>query len=109
KRVSVPENFGAALDDTLRSDSHIYGPSLPGVAYIPSLTIGSGDGRMMLRAGLDRRIKGTLKVFDGMNMPVNMIDDYSKIINEKVFDTWTHNPIKSFKKTWDQFIKSNPL
>lgn len=96
--------YGRALDDTLRTDPSVYAPAQAGVRAIPMMTIGMGDGMMMqllAQAGL----QGTLKIFDGMNMPLDKINEYSLQSNAAVYESWKGNPHKEVLKTFDKFIK----
>ena len=108
QRLEVRGNdleISAALDDTMRASPSIYAPGQAGVRAIPMLTIGMGDGMMMqllAQAGL----QGTLKIFDGMNMPLDKIKDYSLQANEAVYESWKGNPLKEMSKTFDRFMKN---
>lgn len=96
--------YGRALDDTLRTDPSVYAPAQAGVRAIPMMTIGMGDGMMMqllAQAGL----QGTLKIFDGMNMPLDKINEYSLQSNAAVYESWKGNPHKEVLKSFDGFIK----
>ena len=97
--------YGRALNDTLRTDPSIYAPAQAGVRAIPMMTIGMGDGMMMqllAQAGL----QGTLKIFDGMNMPLDKIREYSQQSNAAVFESWKGNPHAEMLKTFDTFMKN---
>lgn len=97
--------FGSALDGTMETDPSIYAPGQAGVRAIPMLTIGMGDGMMMqllAQLGLD----GTLKIFDGMNMPLDKIKEYSLQANEAVYESWKGNPLAEMAKTYEIFLKN---
>lgn len=97
--------FGAALDGTMETDPSIYAPGQAGVRAIPMMTIGMGDGMMMqLLAALG--LEGTLKIFDGMNMPLDKIKDYSRQANEAVYESWKGNPLAEMAKTYETFLKN---
>ena len=108
QRLEVRGNdleISAALDDTMRASPSVYAPGQAGVRAIPMLTIGMGDGMMMqllAQAGL----QGTLKIFDGMNMPLDKIKNYSLQANEAVYESWKGNPLREMSKSFDRFMKN---
>lgn len=108
-KISVPESFSRSLSDDMGGTALIYGPGLAGVKSIPTLVIGSGDGQMMLNAANDASISRTLKVFDGMNMAADMIEDYSKAINGHVRQTWDHNPVRDVATAFRAFLSRDPF
>lgn len=97
--------YGRALNDTLRTDPSIYAPGPAGVRAIPMLTIGMGDG-MMMQMLAQEGLQGTLKIFDGMNMPLNKIRDYSERSNAAVYESWKGNPHAEMLKTYDKFLSA---
>lgn len=108
-RIQMPGiTYSRALDTSMQTDAFTYGPENAGVAGIPLLTIGMGDGKMM--QDLARRgLEGTLKIFDGMNMPLDKIMDYSRQANEAVYNSWQGNPISEVLKSYSQFMKRATL
>lgn len=95
--------YGRALDDSFRRDPDMFGPGQAGVRAIPMLTIGMGDGMMMqLLAQLG--LEGTLKIFDGMNMPLDKIRQYSEQANAAVYESWKGNPHAEMLKTYKLFL-----
>src|SRR5690606_31025833 len=81
-------SFAWPLDESLRPPAQLFFPKDAGVAGIPYLNIGLGDGRMMQILALDPSIERTLKVFDGKNMPLDNILEYSEKANAAVWETW---------------------
>lgn len=74
----------------------VQGPANSGVAGIASLVIGTGDGAMMQHAAQDPSvIRGTLPVFDGINLPLDNINAASIGMNKAVYDSWQGNPMKA--------------
>lgn len=96
--------FGSALNGQFRTDGLAYSPANAGVAGIPFMTIGMGDG-MMMQDLARRGLQGTLKIFDGMNIPIDKIMDYSRQANEAVYNSWKGNPLAEVKKSYDAFAK----
>jgi hypothetical protein len=99
-------DFGRALDGSFRATAFVYGPANAGVAGIPFLNIGMGDGKMMQNLANDPRVRRTLKIFDGMNMPLDSITEQSQAANEAVLDSWRGNPMQAVSEAWGGFMKS---
>lgn len=97
--------YGRTLDDKLRTDPAIYAPGPAGVRAIPMMTIGMGDG-MMMQTLAQEGLKGTLKIFDGMNMPLDKIAEYSERANAAVYESWKGNPHAEMLKTFDKFLSA---
>lgn len=95
------------LDDRMRVPMSIYAPSQAGVAGIPFMTIGTGDGMMMQTLSTMKGApKNTLKIFDGMNIGINDITDASRKANEAVYTSWQGNPIKDVYTSFAKFMKN---
>lgn len=95
------------LDDRMRVPMSIYAPSQAGVAGIPFMTIGTGDGMMMQTLSTMKGApKNTLKIFDGMNIGINNITDASRKANEAVYTSWQGNPIKNVYNSFTKFMKN---
>lgn len=95
------------LDDRMRVPMSIYAPSQAGVAGIPFMTIGTGDGMMMQTLSTMKGApKNTLKIFDGMNIGINDITDASQKANEAVYTSWQGNPIKDVYDSYAKFMKN---
>lgn len=95
------------LDDRMRVPMSIYAPSQAGVAGIPFMTIGTGDGMMMQTLSTIKGApKNTLKIFDGMNIGINNITDASRKANEAVYTSWQGNPIKNVYESFAKFMKN---
>lgn len=98
-------SFGRDLNGKLRSDGFVYGPSNPGVSGIPYLVIATGDGQMILNALTgEEALDGVLPVYDGINLPLDKVADYSRRINKAVFDGWMRNPIRSLSNSFTSFV-----
>lgn len=97
--------YGRTLNDKLRTDPAVYAPGPAGVRAIPMLTIGMGDG-MMMQLLAQQGLQGTLKIFDGMNMPLDKIRDYSERANAAVYESWKGNPHAEMLKTFEKFLAS---
>lgn len=95
------------LDDRMRIPMSIYAPSQAGVAGIPFMTIGTGDGMMMQTLSTMKGApKNTLKIFDGMNIGLNDIQSASLKANEAVYTSWQGNPIKNVYDSYTKFMKN---
>lgn len=95
------------LDDRMRVPMSVYAPSQAGVAGIPFMTIGTGDGMMMQTLSTMKGApKNTLKIFDGMNIGINDITDASRKANEAVYTSWQGNPVKNVYDSFTKFMKN---
>lgn len=103
----VNQVLATNLDDRMRVPMSIYAPSQAGVAGIPFMTIGTGDGMMMQTLSTMKGApKNTLKIFDGMNIGINDITDASRKANEAVYTSWQGNPIKNVYDSFAKFMKN---
>lgn len=102
--------IGQAFSDRFRTNAAIYGPSNAGVSGIPFLNIGAGDGQMMQNISTHPDAPtGTLKVFDGINLPLDQIESGSRVANEAVWDSWQGNPLRYVHDSYTQFLKNADL
>ena len=103
-------DFGRSLEGKLRTDAFVSGPKDAGVSGIPFMNIGAGDGQMMQNISVaDGAPTGTLKIFDGMNMPLDQIESGSLVANEAVFDSWMGNPLAAVHKSFSNFMSDAKL
>lgn len=101
-------NFSSSLSGSLRTGPFINGPTDAGVRGIPMTVIGQGDGMMMQYITLER-LEGTLEIFDGMHMPLDKIDEYSRTANEAVYKTWQGNPLRALQRSYESFLENADL
>ncbi|QDH83996.1 virion RNA polymerase [Achromobacter phage vB_AxyP_19-32_Axy11] len=100
-------HIARSLDESVRVPATFYGPSDAGVAGIPFLTIGMGDGMMMQElAAMKNGPTGTLKIFDGMNMKLSTITEDSVKANEAVYKSWQGNPAQAVSDSFQKFMKN---
>lgn len=102
------KQFGNSLSDTKRTDAFVFAPSDAGVAGIPFFTIAMGDGRMMQILSANTELDRTLKIFDGMNLPLDQLELGSRAANEAVWNTWQGNPIREVLKGYSRFMDNIP-
>lgn len=102
--------FARSLTDTFNTPAYVQGPKDAGVSGIPFMNIGAGDGQMMQNISVAPNAPtGTLKIFDGMNMPLDQVSDGSLVANEAVFDSWQGNPLAAVHKSYSQFMSDAKL
>lgn len=102
--------YGSALNGTFRSDPYLHAPKNASVSGIPFMTIGTGDGLMMqLISTMKNAISGTLKIFDGMNMPLDRMEEGSEQANRAVLESWTRNPMKAVYESYNAFYEAADL
>ncbi|RUX60170.1 hypothetical protein [Mesorhizobium sp. M7A.F.Ca.CA.002.12.1.1] len=112
-KVSAPEDFARTLKSRLSTPAFVNGPTTVGVGGVPTLTIGSGDAQMMMNFLSENQdaAKRVLHVFDGLNVPADQIENYSNLINQAVFQTWTSNtnPVRSVYDSFKAFMDAKPI
>lgn len=88
--------YGTSTTDTFRTPGFVYGPTDAGVAGIPTMVIGSGDGMMMQILSIMKNSPiGSLKIFDGVNFPLDKLEESSKAANKAVYESWQGNPLQA--------------
>lgn len=104
------ESFGSSLNDKLRTDAFVYAPQDVGVGGIPYLNIGTGDGRMIqLISTVFKNLNGFLPVFDGINFPLDKVEEYSRHANDAVWRTWQGNTLDAVYQSYASFMKNVTL
>jgi hypothetical protein len=60
------------------------------VKVSPYLTIGTGDGRMILNIYSDGEVEvvNSLPVFDGVELAAGSVREHSRVVNQSVFNAW---------------------
>lgn len=111
--VRMPESFSRSLSGDLQTPAFVYGPVLAGVKAIPTFTIGSGDAQMILNYAAEHPEAANRSelIFDGIDMPADAIEDYSRFANQAVFKTWTQdtNPVRAAYESFAAFMKRDPI
>lgn len=93
--------IAAALDGTFEIEASAPGPANAGVAGIPFMTIGSGDGMMMQDLSTMPGAPGdNLKIFDGVNFRLDHLMDNSRMANQAVYASWQRNPLAAVQKSF---------
>lgn len=101
----VSQNFEGKVQGTLVQPT----PSEASVKVSPYMTIGTGDGRMILNiyAEDDGTVSASLPVFDGVEIGVDNIRAASTHINKQVFNGWMQdNAFDSMAKGYRQMLSS---
>lgn len=106
--MDVRSEFAQSLTQTLETPAFGYTPDDAGVAGVPGLTIGSGDGQTVMNAVLDPRIKdltaGFMQIFDGIHSSVADMNLMSQISNQAVFDAWRKNPLENLSDAFASMV-----
>jgi len=114
--IAAPEK--AALDKhdvarsfsgSLKTQASYIAPADASVKVSPYLTIGTGDGRMILNiyANGDGSFTTSLPVFDGVEMGLDTVFTASGQINEQVLKGWLEgNPYQMLLEGFDQLMGS---
>ena len=101
--------IGMALKGNLSTGATTIGATNPSVKVSAYMTIGTGDGRMILNiyANADGSLDASLPVFDGVEQAVGNAKAGSAQINENVHRGWMEGNIyQSLTESLDRFILS---
>lgn len=99
--------FSSTLDGQMPSDGYVYGPVNSGVKGIPYLVLSSGDGMaMQIATDMPNPAPGTLKIFDGVNLPPTDIKESGRKMNQAVWESWKLNPMRMLADNFQSFMKS---
>lgn len=102
--------FGRGLNDKFQSPAYVYGPADSGVSGIPFLNIGTGDGNMMqIISNMKDAVPGTLKIFDGMHIPLDQLQKGSEQANQAVLESWMGNPLRAVSESFTSFMETANL
>lgn len=102
--------FSRTTDGKLNTPAFMAGPKDAGVSGIPFMNIGAGDGQTMQNMAVDPNgPTGTLKIFDGVNMPLDQIEDGSLSANKAALDAMLGNPLAAVYKSYSNFISDAKL
>lgn len=91
----VEHVVGESMSGTLGARATYITPSEASVKASPFMTIGTGDGRMILNIYSDGNgvFDVSLPVFDGVEMSISTIDEASGQINRATYDAWMNGNI----------------
>lgn len=106
----IASQFAGGLDGSYRTPGFLFGPSDAGVAGIPYLTIGPGDGQAIQNYSINpERASGSLPIFDGIHLPLDQMEKGSIAANKAVLDSLQGNPLEAVHKTFSQFMQDGGL
>lgn len=109
--------FARDFDGRYGGKATLPAPRLAGVSAAPQVTISRGDGRMMVNfygdtGSVEAGAQRTLGVFDGLEMPADLIESLSERINKAVADAWLENPTLDVARSFTDWLrqgKEGPL
>ena len=109
--------FSRDFDGRYAGGSTLPAPRLAGVSASPMVTISRGDAKMMVsffgdEGALEAGARRTLQVYDGLEMPADLIETLSERINKAVADAWLESPAKDVAESFSDWIrqgKDGPL
>ena len=109
-RTTVSRSMATSGSGKFSVPGTIMAPSNAGVKASASLNIGLGDAFAMQRTilGISGDVAG-LPVFDGFNMALDKLQDYSDKANMGVLQSWEQNPFKPVLETYRQFMEVAPV
>ena len=95
--------YSRALDESMRTSAYVDAVDDAGVKAIPFLNIGMGDGRMV-REIYQTALERSMQVYDGINIPLDRIEEYGKRINEAAYKAWRGNVFKALEQSFNRFM-----
>lgn len=98
--------YSRDFNDKMQTSPDVIAPGNSGVSGIAYLNIGFGDGNMIQVAIQNPALDRVLAVFDGINMPLDRINEISEIANKAVFEAGMGNPLQAVKEAFDTFLES---
>lgn len=108
-QITEKTEFSSNLDGHLRMKSSLPMPADVGVKAIPNLNMGRGDAMMMnLVYGKDNFPTKSLPVYDGANLAIDMIGEYSDLFNQAVAESWQQNLLGPVLEDLKRFSMSVP-
>jgi len=103
--MDVRTEFARGFNDELNTPAFGYTPDDAGVAGIPGITIGTGDGQTVLNAIADPDMpEGFLQIFDGIHSSVLDMETMGRVANKAVFGAWQNNPLGDLSKAFSSFV-----
>lgn len=110
QRANGNTEFGRDFADKLDTPAWGYTPDNAGVAGIPGMTIGSGDGQAILNAISDPEMpKNFLQIFDGIHSSVAEMELMGRVANKAVFGSWQNNPMAALSSAFSTFVSNLDL
>jgi len=110
QRTEGNTEFGHDFKQKFETSAWGYTPGNAGVAGIPGMTIGSGDGQAVLNAVNDPEMpEGFLQIFDGIHSSVAEMEQMGRVANRAVFNSWQNNPMAKLAQAFSQFVSGLDL
>lgn len=99
--------FGRALNDQYRTAAYTNTPENPGVRGMPMMIIGNGDAyAMQTMATMANPVEQTIKIFDGVNMALHLMEEGSRQANEAAFAAMMQNPVANVLQAYNTFMQN---
>jgi hypothetical protein len=99
--------FSRALNGKMETPAWVAAPSNAGVAGIPTMIIGPGDGQMVQNFSVTPGRPDNLPVFDGINFGLNGVEEGSQLVNKAVLDAWLQgNPLQTVADAYNASLET---
>lgn len=114
KNSASEQEFARSFEGLLGGQSNMTMPRLAGVSAAPQVTISRGDAAMMVNffaseAALEAGAKRSFQVYDGLEMPADLIRVLSEHINKAVLDAWLENPAQDLADSFRDWFRHEPF
>lgn len=111
RKIGMPTEYARSSGNRFSTPAYSFGYDLVGVAGIPGIVIGTGDGMIIQNTWVNNpeAVAHTLPVYDGVNIRVSDVVPASRALNESVWTAMLSNPLKDVSAAFDIFMKNSPL
>lgn len=97
--------YGSSFQDNIRTPATVYAPSDAGVKGIATMVIGSGDGMTIQHVAQDpEQTERAVFIFDGINYPLDFIQEGSLAANKAAFEAIQGNPLRAVADSFQAFM-----
>ncbi|AGH07392.1 virion RNA polymerase [Sulfitobacter phage phiCB2047-B] len=107
ENAASPFVISSSMDETMNQKTSMLQPVEAGVKSVAYTIQGSGDAMMMnLIFGADNYPQDAINIWDGFDIPVSKIEEYSSLANERVLQSWDRDVVGMFAHNYEQFAKN---
>lgn len=104
EKLANEDKVSRAFNDKHRTGVDFYTPTNAGVSGIASLVIGFGDGFMVQVNTTDTAMGNNGYVFDGINLPLDKLQQQGEAVNKAAYKAFLQNPMKAVDRAYRSFL-----
>lgn len=108
RRISSSKGkYGNSIFGNMETDNSLQAPAPLGVGGAPNFIIGSGDGNNIVKFLNDpKTTERLLAIFDGVNLPIDLVQEQSELVNKATVSLLDNNPLKTIADNFNEFYKT---